>query len=301
MSNTLGTLSGALILQKALDLVFTQRPLLQEISLGFKELDGRVENALLGQSVKSRTRQVATVNAFGTGPSNRSDADVSVTLSSIKEVHHSFTLAEVNSTDRDLVAESAEPIAVAMANHIIDSVAGLWIAANFPTITVASGWSYANTIRALRKALTKAGVPKANRFAVLNSDVYDSLLGDSLIIAALNNPSNGDAIRTGKLPAVSGLALDEYPDMPTTGNMVGFAGTPDSTVYVGRAPKDPREVAPNLPFPGVFDYVEDAKTGFRVAVQQWIDPSTLAVNNRIVWLQGYAVGNTNNGLIVKTA
>ncbi len=302
-NNVLGTLSGALILQKALELTFTARPLLKMISMGFRELDGRVDNALLGQTVRSRIQSVATVNNFGTGPTDRADTDVPITLDAMKEIHHQFTPAEYNATDRNLIEESARPIAIGLSNHIIASVAALWVAANFArSITVANGWDYDNTLRALKKDLDDAGVPMANRFAVLNSAVHDSLLGDSMVVSAMNNPANNEAIRTGKLPQVAGLALDLFTALPGNAeNLVAFGGTPDSTVYVARAPKNPSEMAPNLPYPGVLDYVEEPRSGFRVMVNQWIDPTTLAVNNRIVWLQGYAKGNPNNGTRVKTA
>jgi hypothetical protein len=388
MSNTLGTLSGTLILQEALALTFRERPELRMLSMGFRDLDGRASAAVLNQAVTSRIFSVATVNDFGTGATNRGDTDVTCTLTGQKEIHHAFTPSEYNATDRDLIRESARPIAVALANHIVDSVRDLWVETNFPNtdtfhqVTVASGWSYTNTLRPIRKNLNKAGVPKGARFAAFNSDVYDALLGDTTVVAALNNPDNQGAIKSGRLPDVAGLGLAEYPDLSVnvgesiaiasantttdvitcsaahglvtgqrihltvssgltglttdtsyyvikvaattlklatsaanasagtaidipadgTGSMVdarlGFAGTPDSTIYLARAMRNPAELAPNLAFPGVIGYVQDPVTGFQVLVNQWIDPSTLNVNNRICWLEGYAKGNANNGLLL---
>src|SRR5437016_13192703 len=120
MPNTLGTLASAVILQQALDLVFTKRPLLSRISLDLS--DDRVK---LNQTVYSRIYSIPTVNNFGTGSSNRSDTDVPVTISNFKEIHHKFTVQELSSTDRNLVQESAEPIAVAIANHMVDAIAAV--------------------------------------------------------------------------------------------------------------------------------------------------------------------------------
>ena len=302
MANALGTLSGTLILQRALELVFTKRPILKMISLGFQDLDGSV-TALFNQTVRTRTLGIPTVNDFGTGATDRADTDVPVTLDQFKEVHHAFTPQEITATDRNLVDESAEPIAIAIANHIVDAIAALWIAGNFANNSiVAAGWSYTNTLLVIRQALMGRGVPdNGKRFFIFSSAVAASFLADSLIVAALNNPSNGDAIRTGNLPQVAGLALDEYPGIPNTGNMVGFAGTPDSTVYAARAPKNPEELAPGLKFPGVLGYITEPKTKFTVMVNQWIDPVTLKVNNRLCWMYGKAKGNANNGQILKTA
>ena len=307
MANSLGTLNGSLILQRALALTFTQRPLLKMISKGFRELDGNVDNALLGQSVVSRVKSVQSVNAFGTGPGNVSDTDVPVTLSAHKEVHVAFGPAEYNATNRDLIEEAAQPIAVAIANHIIDSISDLWSVANFGAgvSVAAANWNYSGLMLALRKAMATAGVSPENRFCVLNSDAYNALLADPIIVAALNNPLNQNAIAEGKLPKIAGIQLDEYPSLgtnatgQTTDKRIGFAGHPESTVFVARAPKGPGEIINSLNFPGVIDYVEDPTTGFRVMVNQWVDPTTLVVNNRVSWLQGFAKGNATQGILVR--
>jgi len=301
MANTLGTLSGALVLQRALTLTFTQRPMLSMISKGFREIDGAVDNALLGQSVKTRIKSVQSVQAFGTGAQDVSDTDVTVSLTDHKEVHVAFGPAEYNATNRDLIDEVAQPIAVAIANHIVDSVAALWISSNFSNSITPSANSYVELMVKLRKKMGQAGIPMENRFLVVNSDVYGDLLSDPIIVAALNNPQNANAIGEGKLPAVSGIQIAEYPSLEELGaaKRVGFAGNPESTIYVSRAPKGPGEVAGSLNFPGVIDYIEDPATGFRVQVTQWVDPATLVVNNRLSWLQGYAKGNSVQGILVK--
>jgi len=382
MSNTLGTLAGTLVIQRALELTYTKFPALAMISMGFRDLDGRVSQMNLNQVATSRLRSIPTVADFGAAAAGVTSTDVNVTLSGHKQVFHSFTAAEISSTDRNLVDEAAEPMAIAIAQHILASVSALWTSRNFTgtPVTVASGWTYANTLVALRKALSAAGVTEGRRFGVLNADVYSKLLEDTTIVAALNNPSNGDAIREGRLPRVAGLALDEYVSLPSnngsaitlatsaaaddiidtaaahgliagdrvtfpaltggTGltaasviyyviaanlgsttfqvsataggtainftaditagtvqlaeNLIGFAGSPDSTIYVARPPKNPEEVLAGAKFPGTIGYVTDPVTGFSVMVNQWIG-TDLSVNNRLVWLEGFAKGNGNNG------
>lgn len=308
MSQTLGTLSGTIVLQRALELTFTKYPLLRTISLGCKDLDGKAATALLNQAVTSRILSMPTVNDFGTGAGELAYTDVTCTLANKKEVHVAFALGEYSSTDRDLIDEQALPMSETLAKYIIKQVAGKWLAANFTAtpITVASGWTRSNTLLAIKAALDDAGVPDQKRFLVANTSLYIELLKDPIIVAASSNSANGNAISTGVLPPIDGISVLQYPGLSTitaltAQNTIGFAGTPDSTVYLARAPKDPRELAPNLPFPGVYGYVSDAKSGFQVAVQQWINPDTLTVNNRLVWLDGYSVGNAANGLRVRTA
>ncbi len=302
MANALGTLSGSLILQRALDLVFTKRPLLQNITLGLKDLDGRAEAAMKGQSVITRIKGIPLVQNFGTGAQDMAYTDVPVTLSVEKELHVKFTRNEINSTDRNLIDEAAEPIAVGIANFFIDDLATLWIAGNFTnSTTVASGWSYTNTMLPLRAAANGRGWSDQKRFFVHTTGVATALLADSMIVTENNNARNAGAIERGELPVVSGFGLAEYPALPNTGNMVGFAGTPDSTILAVRPHKDPQLVIPGLPFPGLFNYVTHEKTGLTLAVTQWIDAGSLDVNSRLSWIQGKAVGNANNGQILKTA
>lgn len=314
MPNTLGTLATSTIVQEALALVFTKRPLLRNISMGFTDRNGS-PIAAYGQSVITRTLGLPTVQNFGGTVSGRADVDVPVTLNNFKEVCYEFGPTEYSGTDRDLVRESAEPLATAMANAMVDAIAALWTIGNFPTRTGAAavatgatvskttkgaGWDYTHLVD-VRGTLNKAGVPDYRRFYVGNTDVYSSMLTDLRIVGALNNPQNGAAIANGMLPTVAGLDLAEYPQLPTTGNLVAFAGSPDSTVYAARVPKDPREVLPGAGFPGNIGVITEPKTGMSVMVLEYITPSTLVATTKLVWMYGVAVGNANNGQLVVSA
>ena len=314
MSNTLGTLATATIVQEALALVFTKRPILNKISMGFTDRNGS-PIAAFNQSVKTRTLGIPTVQDFGSSATERADTDVSVTLDQFKEVSYEYTPQEYSGTNRDLVKEAAEPLAIAVANKMVDAISSLWTIGNFPTRTGAdavanvstisktikgAGWDYTHLVD-VRATLNKSGVPDGNRFYVANSSVYGSFLTDGRIVYALNNPSNGDAIRSGQLPDVSGFALAEYPAMPTTGNLVGFAGTKDSTVYAARVPKDPRDVIPGLTVPGNIGIVTEPRTGMSVMVLEYITLSTLKITTKLVWMYGTAVGNANNGQLIVSA
>lgn len=300
MSNTLGTLApSSVIVQEALDLVFTERPMLSEISLDLSS--GVVLKQ--GQAVVSRIFSVPTVGNFGDAATERADTDVSVTISNFKQVKHTFTPAEYNQTDRQLVRESALPIAVAIANHLVDAIAGLWTTANFTNETVQpNGWNYEHLV-AVRKVLMTRGLPEgAPRFYCGNADVYSALLQDPMIVAALNNGQNGGAIASGTLPRVAGFGLSEYPACPTTNNLIGFAGTKDSAVLAARLPSDPRALLPGVPFAGTFIPITNPRTGFSVILNEYIDQDTLNVTTRVLFCYGAAKGNASNGQrIVSTA
>lgn len=309
--NTLGTLATATIVQEALDLVFTIRPLLNNISKGFTDKNGS-PIAAYNQAVITRTLGLPTIQNFGSAASARADTDVSVTLNNFKEVAYVFTPTEYSGTNRDLVREAAMPLATAFANSMVDVIAGIWTIGNFPTRAgadaIANGATVSKTIKAagwdythltdVRGTLNKAGVPQSNRFYAGNSDVYGSMLTDLRIVGAINNPDNASAIKLGKLPDVAGFGLAEYPALPTTGNLVGFAGTADSTVYAARVPRDPRELLPGLPVPGNMGYVTEPRTGLTVMVLEYLTMSDLSVTCKLVWMYGAAVGNANNGQLI---
>lgn len=299
--NNFGTLATATIIQEALDLVFTVRPLLNNVSLGFRDENGVV--AQFGQQVITRTLAVPTVGTFGDAAVDVVTTDVPVTLNLHKQIRQNFTLQQISSTSRDLVREQAMPIAIAIANHMTDAIAALWTVANFPVAaqkTVkGAGWDYAHLLD-VRGALVTRGVPQGqNKFYAANVNVYKSMLQDPLIVAALNNPSNGNAIATGKLPRVADFGIDEYPALPANAiNLVGFAGTPDSCVYASRVPRNPESLLPGAKYPGNLGVVTNPRSGLSVMVFEWIDAATGAVNVLIHWMYGVAKGNTGNGQLV---
>ncbi len=256
-----------------------------------------------------------TVQNAGSAASAKGDVDVSVTLNNFKELRYDFTAIEYSSTNRDFIREIAEPMAVAMANYIVDQIAALWTIGNFPTRTgadavangstisrtfLANGWDYDHLLD-VRKTLNKSGVAEDGRFYVGNSDVYGAMLSDLRIVGYLNNQNNASAITSGKLPQVAGFALAEYPACPTTANLVAFAGTKDSTVYAHRVPRHPSEVIAGLPIPGNVGIVTEPRTGLSVMVVEYVDLSTLTVTSKLLWMNGVAVGNANNGQLIETA
>lgn len=308
MANQLGTLATATIVQEALALVFAKRPVLNRISLGFTDKNGS-PIAQFNQAVITRTLGIPTVQNAGAAATDRADADVSVTLNQYKQLRYDFTPQQYSGTNRDLVREAAEPMAVALANFMVDQIATLVTVANFPNRTgadavannatnnltkVGAGWDYTHLV-AQRAVINKAGVPNFKRFYCGNSDVYASFLNDQRIVAWLYNQSNAEAIKMGELPEVAGFGIEEYPNLPANGsNLVGFCGSPDALVYAARVPRDPREVIPGLPIPGNVGVVTEPRTGLSVQVVEYVDLSTLNVTAKLLWMYGIAVGNPNN-------
>jgi hypothetical protein len=288
MANTLGTLSSSLILQEALSLVFTQRPELRMIS---KDL--QPTNAKLNQTVISRTFAVPSVGDFPNGVQNKVDTDVPVTLNRFKQVGYEFTATELNSTDRNLIRESAQPLAIAMGNAIIDSVAALYTSGNYTNATTDASPGY-DTLVTLRKALVSRGC-QGPRWGLVNPDVYAALLNDPLCNRQYKD-QGADPIADGLLPNIAGFtSLFEYPALPTTGNLTGFFGTAESVVLATRVPTDPREVLPMAPATANAEVITDPRSGFSVLAVEKVDYDNLSAKVYMAWIYGVAVGNATCG------
>lgn len=298
--NSLGTLNSALIMQEALSLLSTKRPVLKYFATGFTDEKG--VQAKYNQQVLVRTKSVATVGDFLTDADLAvTTVDVPVTLNKWKHVFVKFTPDQYESTSRDLIREQAEPIAVAIGNYIIDSCAALMTTVNFTgaarKTVKGAGWDYTH-LTAVRQALNLRGAPDDKRFYLAAAPVYTSLLNDPMIVAAFNNPANALAIQNGMLPTVAGLGIQEYPGLATAAadvTVMAFAGTPGSIVVGSRAPQSPQNFGAQ--FPGLVGYITDPKSGFSIRVSEWIDTSFNA-NVRADWIFGVAKGQLDEGQVV---
>ena len=305
MANAFGLIVGAKIIQRALQLTFLRPPLLRTFSMGFKELDGSIAGAVLGQDVSSRILTVSPVTNFGTPPSDFAMVDVLGKLRNFRQIYHKFTAAEINTTDLRLIDQNAEPMAVGLSNEIVRAMAAMVSRYNFnttvngkaPYLSVAASWTYLNTLLPFTGLLDDRATPQENRYLLTASPVNIALLGDAALYSALNSPQNAEVVKLGRLPAiVTGLAYDRFPALvPSDSNLIGFGGTPDALIYMGRAPKSPDEVfaAAGLRAPFSWSIMTDDNSGFSVLVQQWMD-TDMSVHTRLAWLDGYSVGNPAN-------
>jgi len=289
MSNSLGTLGTALILQEALTLVFKRFPMLSMVTRNLS-----AESVDFNQNVITRLKTVPTVTNFSADTtSDFTTTDVSVPLDKFKKIKVQFTATEMNSTNRNLIQEAAEPIAVAIGKNITDAVAALYTSGNYSNATTDATPTY-ETVNDLRAALAGRGI-YGDRFLLANVATYTALLNDPLCNRQYKN-GGADPTQTGELDTLLGFKyVREYADLPTTGNLTAFAGTPDSVCLASRAPRDPRMLAADAQFPGNWGVVTDPMTGLSVAYSESINPETWTVTSQVGFMYGVAVGNASAG------
>ncbi len=291
-ANTLGALVGNIISQRALALVYSRRPALLNVVTDFSD-----EQARLNQTVYTRTIGLPTVQNFGGAVSDTAVVDYPVPLNNHKEARFQFLASEYNATGRNLVAEHSEALAVAIGNHLVDSVAALITGAFTAGAVLGAGRDYA-TIVAATKALNIAGVPDIDRNAWVNSDVAADFRNDELIMA--NFDRTGEAYA--RWQNVEGFReIREFPALPTNAiSLVAFFFHRNALLLAARISQNPEDLV-GAGYPGRIQVVTDPVTGLSVISNQWIVQDTLAINDRLIILYGAARGNLTCGYKLTSA
>lgn len=289
MANSLGTLSSDLILQESLDNPFKDIPWLKDISTDFS-----AKPILFGQTVLTRIQGVSSVQPFGSAPTAVDDLDVPVTLNGDNQVFENFTSEQLNSTNRNLIQERAEPISNAIGTYLAGQVAALVTPANYPNEAVvdANPATY-NSLVLLRKVMKKRGIP-GPYFMIPNSDIYAQFLEDLRLIANYISAGNSEAVSGGVLGAKAGFRnIQEYPDLPGANNLLGVALSRGALVLVVRPPENPEKVfGGGVTFPGGrISYVTNVRTGFTIAAAEFINQADWSANVQMRFFSGQAVGN----------
>lgn len=292
-ANSLGSLSGDLIVQRSLTLLKLSFPMLEAISTDFSP-----DSVAFEQQVTSRIRSIPAVANFvpGTGyaTSNAVTTDVPVTIDNHKGVPISFNVNELANTSRNLFQEQAEGAQYALGKALVDALYALITPANFLNETVSTLNDFGRAkMSVMRKDLNIRGVPKMRRFALLSSDFADKLLSDTnlLSLAAFRRE---EIITEGQLPRVSGFQPYEAENLPTTDSLQGFAGTPETLVAATRVPSDYTQVMPAANH-GNVSVVTNPDTGISVQLVQYIDHNLAAAFWRIALMFGVAKGQTASG------
>lgn len=292
-TNTLGGLAGNLVLQRALTLLKLRFPLLDLISTDFSD-----EGANFNQQVITRTRGTFTAGDYnavtGYASNDSTTADVPVTIDQHKFVQIDFNVNELSSTSRDLFAEQAEGAQYAIGKALVDALYARITAGNFANATTQAvgGFNRATLVR-VSKALNGRGVSDMGRFLLLNQDYFEALANDTTILQ-LGTFQRADLINEYRLPRVHGFDPYEAVNLPTTGNLTGFAGTPDSLVVATRVPADYSAALPGAGN-GSVSTVTNPDTGVSVQLVQYVDHKLGSAFWRAAFMFGTARGQAASG------
>jgi len=134
-------------------------------------------------------------------------------------------------TQRRLVQTHAR----AIADEILDSLFALVTNANYgaAALTTTAANFDSDDVADLRTTCINAGLDPNEMVLVLNADYYGALIKDNAI--ADFSASQADALRSGKLPTLSGFTVIEAPTLPgNSENLTGFAAQSDAMAIAMR-------------------------------------------------------------------
>ncbi len=287
MANTLGTANGAIIARRALTTLLEQFPFLQQITTDFSN-----EPVLFNQTVYTKLPSAVSAIDYNTTTgyvsADVTQVDVPVTLNKHKHVTYGMNDAERSSTPTNLIERFAGNAAQALGLQLMNDLFALLTLANYgnsSVITVAA-MNRAKLVGVAKK-LTGRKVPQVGRFAVLQSDYYESLMNDAVLVNNAGSPA--DTVRSGHLGNVAGFSVSEYYQLPQNAqSLAGFAGSAEGLILATRVPAEPQNVDQ---LPGSIEIVTEPNTGLSLQVRHWYDFALGRENVTFTLMYGVAVGN----------
>ncbi len=292
-ANSLGSVTGDIIVLRALDLLKLSFPALSALTTDFSS-----EQARQGQAIKTRIVSVPSVvtlnDTTGWGSSDATTSDVSVTIGQPKGVQIEYASSELAGTNRDLFGEQVEAMQYALGKDLMDAVYAL-ITTAFTQATTKALVSFTRAdVTAMAKALTGRGVPVVGRTLLLNQDYYEKLGQDSSIVNLASYSMPG-VITEGMLPPIAKFNVIESVNLPGTANLTGFGFTKDALVVATRLPEDYMKNVPGGAAHGAMSIVTNPDTGISVQKTDFVDHKLARAYSRIAWAYGVARGQLASG------
>lgn len=293
MPNTFNTLSGTLVLQEVLASLLVNFPVLTKIARDFS-----AQQAKLNQIIDSRVVVPSVAAAFdsavGYAATNRTTADVQLTINN--HVHHTFAVTDVeqSSTSRDLRGELVATSSHALGSKMVADLCAFVTAARYAQVygPIAAANFARFDIRKIRTKMNKLFCPDlpGERYMLLNSDFAEGPDLDTVVIA---NPSgfNPEGVSNIRLPVISGFGIDEFASLPDNGEKLGgWAANREAILMAARVPDipaDPGEI------PGIIQVVSEPNTNLTIQRRRYYDMVLGKLQESVVSMYGFGSGLSN--------
>ncbi len=291
----------AIITQRALELLKFEFPMLSRITT-----DMSAENAALNQGITMRTVTPPSVVAYHTTngyvPTSTTTTDVTLTIDVHNSVPIKFNANQLAATFRHLFDEQLPAMHYSLGKDICDALYALIVTGTYTNTPVTEALIDFDreSVIALGTALTAAGNPLMGRTLLLNSSYYGKLMSDTAIVSlAANQESN--IIHGNRLPNIHGFDIIEAPNLPTTGNLAGFAFTKSSMLLATRVPTDISTVFPGVSGGAVTRTVTNPDTGLSVLMIQHSNPLLGHAYLILAYMYGVDPGQVAAGTILRSA
>ena len=293
MANTLGTLAGDLIAQKALDYLTETYPLLSLIANDVSE-----GQALYNQTVVTRINSVPAAKAFDPTVGYAADpavsTDVSVTLD--KHIYSSveFSEQELSSTNINLIDDFAMSLSYSIGDSVMGDIGTLLgTAATYTNESVAPIASFTRVTGVLdpRGALAARKVNNG-LVEVLTPQAETALWSDDSIVSLNYNRTGGISAQV--LPEIHGVKISRMDSLPSGLNAVVLSK--DAVIFCSRTP----QIETSNPA-GEIRNVSNEQ-GLSIQYRRWHDMKRGVVQLAFTVMYGVAAGNpTCAQRVVETA
>ncbi len=295
MANTLGTLSGTIVLvQEVLATLLVKFPVISQITRDFSGA-GAKWNQQITSRVIVPSVAIEHDPTAGYVATDRTAVDVPVTIN--KQAEHTFAVTdrEQSQTSRQLRGEFIETAAHALGTKIVTDLFATVTAASYPIAFPSASANFdAADIRRIKTLLNKAFVPDVARFGVINSDFAEGLGLDNVIVANPNG-SNAGVISSGMLPPVHGFAMSEFASLagPAGESLGGIFGNREAILMASRVPDVP---ATPDEIPGVIVSITEPNTNLTVQYRHWYQMNPSKAFDVLTLMYGFNVGLSETGV-----
>jgi hypothetical protein len=183
----------------------------------------------------------------------------------------------------------------ALGTVVLTDILSLVTTANFTSAgqtTLANFDAY--QLRQARKQLNKADVPMEPRSALVDTDLYDVLLGVTPFNLSYSF-ADPRVVQEGRIMRALGMDFYEINALfDSTYSVAAFAAHPDAIVFATRylRPQSGNTYAATAP-------ITDPETGLTIGLREHYDNNTGTAYVNLECLYGYTVGLTNCGRILK--
>ena len=329
VDGTYGTLSGLLlVLQRNLGFLKNRLIGVDQITTDFRN-----EPAAYNQWVRTRYLTYPTVYDYtaptfsSTTPSSTETqktaagvTDVDVKINKNKRVWVPIDTAVLSGTVRNLFQEQKAPGIYALADQmnqdLISNIISGNVDANGATITfttaaatlaVGDAKDVQTWVPAIGLKADVAKMPEMGRFMFLHSAYWRAMQSDKNFaqLQAIANASLAGNPLSGDIESPYGFDFHHSQLMKdnadyTAATYLGFCGTRESLILVGRVPQDYTQ-AIEAPPTATIQIITEPETGLSIMVSQFVNNNLETANLRLAIMYGTGVGQKTNGFLIKQA
>jgi len=311
---TLGTLSGTLVAQRALELFKYNFPVLGKIATDFSAEPGQFNQDTLTRIITPPTVVTYVNETTGWVPTSGEpvSTDVSVKLDVHAGVPIRINANILSSTVRRIFDEMAPAAAYSLGKYFVDKIYALCTAARFngyavknattvptayATYPVAMGDFARSHLTKISAALNQNLVPIHDRVLLLNSLYFNQLANDPSLTTFFAGQVSPEIITDNRLPKLATFEPIEAPNFPSANNLVGMALQRTALIAVARTSNDYTQAMPGSNY-GNVNTITNTDTGISVTLVQYVDHRYGFAESRMQVMLGAAVGDKRGGLCI---